>query len=1129
MRRLLLLFAVCSISFLVKGQEFEAPSVPTPNAASFMQFVSMPEGTYTGVPHIEVPLITLNDGKASIPVSLRYHGGGIRVSDEASWVGLGWNLDVGGVITRQVKGLHDGNYQDADAVDPSFCHYPNYSLLQNVGYDSRLGDYYGLANNCYDEIANSEGVSYSHAVANGSYEPDIFSFSFLGRSGSFVYDEYQEKIVVLNSSEPLKIELLRGEYGSNETYKIKTQDGTIFEFDLKEIKYPYNDYSRIVSESYYLTRIIYSDGTFGKFDYDVLSEKASSNFSINKSVTTSIGNVDNPDLDTKVNLSVDHYNPVYVKNITTNKFRLDFSDRSAREDIFREDRLDSFTLHDLVSGKSRTFNFQYSYSVSTDDCDGFTAGFLTEAFLGFTESGECRKRLILDKVWETGLEPYEFEYNTTQLPNKTSFNSDHWGYYNGQNVDKNYPFPSFGNFNDTEIPFSDAGYDATIYFNSTKAFVDLPLSGLKTKGSANKGSNSNFTDAQILEKVIYPTKGYTRYNWEPNTFVNRSIPNTSYQSSEEIGNYYFRDTNGGDGPDVTRADFAPGGTKAIVRVEFSVGQVSCTSGGDYDDARKVHIDKLYDGYAGIRTNPYGLEVVEEFRLDPSLLYNGYDNFPNNVVIEKVIEIDPTDPDYFAYIVFPSLTSLEQTLNCGNAWNYGFGIDVSVRVVKEFGGFEATVANPSEGSGLRVQEVANYASNGTKLLKSRYSYEGGKLALPINYFSLSLSADAVLSGGVTTANKSASWTLHSRNSSSFVVGGQSDIGYDKVTVVSGINEANGRTEMEFKNYNPLWSPQNQLFPTVPRYENGQLLKTTIFDNDGDKVQERTINYTDLGVSGFHGTLATIISERNEQGNTSTGFHVQYHYSLKYHYWKQSGISTKYFDENNNSKADNVLFEYNDLGQLTKTTNYGSVLSEGNTSTITRYPYELKGTSTIIQQMYDDHYLLPIEIEKFDSDERVYKLELDYEKQSIYIDNAFFNGYYPYEQTVYPTGNTSYSQVTEIEHESGLPSQVKGPDGIYIAILWSDDNQILAIAQNATIGQLSTAYDNNCNGDWACVRSSLPQARITSYQYEPLNGPVTIEDPNGFKTKYNYDQFSRLIDIRDHNNLLLKSFNYHYKGQ
>lgn len=62
---------------------------------------------YTGLPTIEIPIHEFSIGSLRVPIKLTYYAAGNRVSDLASWVGLGWSLQTGGMITRNVLSRPD--------------------------------------------------------------------------------------------------------------------------------------------------------------------------------------------------------------------------------------------------------------------------------------------------------------------------------------------------------------------------------------------------------------------------------------------------------------------------------------------------------------------------------------------------------------------------------------------------------------------------------------------------------------------------------------------------------------------------------------------------------------------------------------------------------------------------------------------------------------------------------------------------------------------------------------------------------------------------------------------------------------------------------------------------------------
>lgn len=82
-------------------------TVHTPEVTAFNSNIETPVNLYSGVPTIRIPLYTIEMKGVSVPITLNYHAGGVRADQEATWVGLGWSLDYGGMISRIVRGAPD--------------------------------------------------------------------------------------------------------------------------------------------------------------------------------------------------------------------------------------------------------------------------------------------------------------------------------------------------------------------------------------------------------------------------------------------------------------------------------------------------------------------------------------------------------------------------------------------------------------------------------------------------------------------------------------------------------------------------------------------------------------------------------------------------------------------------------------------------------------------------------------------------------------------------------------------------------------------------------------------------------------------------------------------------------------
>ncbi len=67
------------------------------------------------------------------------------------------------------------------------------------------------------------------------------------------------------------------------------------------------------------------------------------------------------------------------------------------------------------------------------------------------------------------------------------------------------------------------------------------------------------------------------------------------------------------------------------------------------------------------------------------------------------------------------------------------------------------------------------------------------------------------------------------------------------------------------------------------------------------------------------------------------------------------------------------------------------------------------------------------------------------------------------------------------------------------------------------------------DWNLInnlRSQFTEAQITTYTYKPLVGLLTVTDPHGVISYYEYDSFGRLQYLKDKNTNIINSYDYHY---
>ena len=101
MKRIAYLFLfLCCLSITTMAQDFN----PGQQSQGLLESRNVTVDHATGIFHYQIPLYTLKSGDYELPISLRYTGKGVKVSDNPGLVGYNWTLDTGGVVTRTVRG-----------------------------------------------------------------------------------------------------------------------------------------------------------------------------------------------------------------------------------------------------------------------------------------------------------------------------------------------------------------------------------------------------------------------------------------------------------------------------------------------------------------------------------------------------------------------------------------------------------------------------------------------------------------------------------------------------------------------------------------------------------------------------------------------------------------------------------------------------------------------------------------------------------------------------------------------------------------------------------------------------------------------------------------------------------------
>lgn len=515
-RRALMVY-LCLLAFFCQAQKESKPysdvTIASPTAASLGKYADIPVNHFTGVPQISIPIYTIKEGPLSLPISLSYHASGLKVWEPASWVGLGWTLNAGGVITRTVVGGPDENGTN-NAGTETHGHFSNY------GYSS----YLFIPSPNPDPQEDWEGF----ATGRKDGEPDLFFFNFNGYTGKFYFNDDRTPILVPESDLRITANYSGGGKSISD-FIITTPDGIKYYFGTKAKetdKYPveitnsatpaFGPSTANVISSWYLSKIESADGKFliklsyeeEKYGYFTIATSpvdpsaaggayGAGNFKggyglvknviqgirLNKITFSNGGSVNFIATTSRQDLS----------NTSLSALTSSSSPEITNDDPSVTDGAKSLDVINIMddNGNCKQYTFTYSYFI--DGSTSLKGDFLTN---GYSLSSD-KKRLKLDKITESAcnsainLPPYIFTYNTTPTPpRRICFGVDHWGFYNGQ--------------------VSNAGLIPDY-------FVDDVLNDGETNPSrAKRDADETAMQCGILKKITYPTRGITTFDYEAN-------------------------------------------------------------------------------------------------------------------------------------------------------------------------------------------------------------------------------------------------------------------------------------------------------------------------------------------------------------------------------------------------------------------------------------------------------------------------------------------------------------------------------------------------------------------------------------------------------------------------------------
>jgi RHS repeat-associated protein len=443
----------------------------SPNVGSLGRYGEYPVSMFTGLANIEIPIFTVEVNGISLPVKLTYHASGNKVTDVASFVGLGWSLQYAGSINKQTRGVADET---------------NAGLLgKQIPVDIQAS----VGAVCYNEDVR---FAYEQMASNNiDTERDIFSLNIPSKNNQFILRDVTDYQWL--NPEASKIKYTR----ATNAFEITDEGGNQFTFDQSEQTNGSGTSAWLLTQAQGVRSqdkilVEYQAATTYQWTHDII-ESVTINDNPTGNVPSNVplaGPSSNPTPDLiSINNSVEQRLPQRI-HFPSGKIEFVY-ETTDRQDGFGKalDKIEiyGYNISTLAYELIKTYDLMYVYR-NRDNNTNFPVLFLD-------------KVKMLDNA-NVEIGQYQLNYNTAvPLPVVQSKALDYWGYYNGATT------------NTTRIP----AQTIPIYQGGTSTPTTINI------GGANRQSDETNMKAWILNKITFPTGGYTVFDYEANQYLDGTV------------------------------------------------------------------------------------------------------------------------------------------------------------------------------------------------------------------------------------------------------------------------------------------------------------------------------------------------------------------------------------------------------------------------------------------------------------------------------------------------------------------------------------------------------------------------------------------------------------------------------
>ncbi len=1118
-----IILLLCSVIMMAQempsSQDMPQVVPPAPNAANFHSFGNTQVSHYTGATNVSIPIWQVKQGAINLPIHLNYSGSnGIKVSQTASQTGLGWVLNAGGMISREIK-------DQADDLPDAYLDSPEIPEIIALSEASSEGDSF---------------VGDAHVtVSQSSYdsEPDKYMISALGLNFTFYMDKDLNILTIPRNKvkiTPVFGNLLNSS-GNLSGFNVVDEQGTQYEFSVVESQMtetPGFTDARYKASSWHLTRVADKNNLnevvfeYDSYLYNYDSQTAVDFFGIS---TPQIGSSEvvsannGEETITHVNVKGQKLSKINFKQGSIN---INYSENLERTDVSGEYFVNTIEVKNRDDELIKGIAFDYGYYSNRLQLN--QAHFYTD---NFTQPS------------------YVFDYdNSENLPDKLSNGIDHWGFYNG------------------------ADDDQSLEPEQYVEYISLGNLIRDHYGTGNRNPSTEYSTLGVLTKITYPTGGHTEFEYENHSCIDPNflgpLNHTSHlfnfpQESEYVVSI----------APLQNMSYTPFSLEMHSPIiynsdeYYAVCSVYYSNDSIYYESNPSTLVGFFNFNPDFVDYEYGLNILpaetifygEEsgdytFQLEFKKRYGGAP-LPNNA-------FENTDP---------------LTLNWKISW-----VEEDPSLNKLLGGIriKETKDYTKENLLAITKQYSYIADNGNSsgIMFSTPKYNANLLDFPGMANDDGMRGRVRLSNLFNTHNSKGSHVGYSIIKEEKIVAdtpvanGYSEYYYS--TNRLHFSEDNYYTTIQYPNgEQDMLTPENStllpasensvtLFPP-PVYKNidysrGLLEKEIHYNYLNEKVYQKTNTYFHFysNLMNFQTLYDLDLYDDNLSiqclANAGVGFSLYYTLSSGFSLLTSSE-ERSYF--NGEELIKNTSYTYAPLYQnvpLTVTTSS----SEGNGHKVENtYVFNQDNPSTtedILREQCNGVYTL--------LSSKTYNLE-SYGNSSGELLSSQKVNYESFEQD--GVGNVYLSTIKASKgdnaledkivyhayNEAGNPTEVSKKDGTHVVYIWGyQQTQPIAKIENFSNANITPSLDllikaaittsssdifsdveNELRTALNALRNApeLSNSFVTTYTYDPLIGVTSITDPRGKTVYYEYDDFNRLKQVKDSDGNILSSNDYNYK--